>query len=541
MSNYTADITSELNSIKNAKYGEEVRDSIISAIRKINTVTEEFTTAINAIVSEIQEAAAEESITPIDTSVLSDYATKDYVDSLVNGSDAIYRLDLVQAAMSSVTQGKTVNSSGEIIDTDDDYYMSDILITPSQSLKIISENSSFTLGYAIYRDDTNAFISLTSPVREGAGQEIVLTPPVFNDRHYAYRILIHSNLQTAPSVNYVKAGIHTTYSRLDMLEEAIESITPGGSPDLSGYLTKAEFNQEMVNYADVNDVDPFTVLANSLVWKKKAGTSGAVVDGDYHYYASSKIICPSRDITITCDISDACLGYISYSSDGTYKSQLLPDGGSASNSVTMHAITTGDTSRCYRLLLYLPSYSDMDRTLWLRSQFNTLYGRVDDMVDSVSDLEEDVSSLQPAYLQMSLGASPELIHNGTDLVVPFNTIDAVAGTAVSKTDSYAMISESGNYEVTAVCGITGVYSNTESAILKVKHSAQGSSSWQNDVIFRATPYGDPFFMKAGPVIVNYDAGDTIEAVITMSTSDSQDIMGYASNSTSYTYLLIRKL
>lgn len=90
MPNYTADINSELNKIKNAKYGEEVRDSIVSAIRKINESTGEFLTI-------------------------------DDVNLLLLREDLLYKYDLVQTAVSSLSQGGTINSSGATVTTDGHY------------------------------------------------------------------------------------------------------------------------------------------------------------------------------------------------------------------------------------------------------------------------------------------------------------------------------------------------------------------------------------------------------------------------------------
>lgn len=539
MANYTADISSELNQIKNAKYGEEVRDSIVSAIRKINTVTEDFTTAINAIVAEIQEAAADEGITPIDTSVLADYATKEYVDLAVNGQDVLYRCDLIQAAMSSLTQGKTVDNTGAIVDADGHHFMSDVFIDPSQDLTVMSSDTSLFLGYAIYRSDTKQFVALNVNGEHG-DNTITIATSMLTGYHYVYKLLLYWDVTADASPEFIRRHVHTTYSRLDLLEDAIDSLTPGGSPDLSGYLTKAEFNQEMVNYANINDVDPYTVLANSLVWKKKAGSSGAVVDGDFHYYVSSKIICPSRDIVIKCDMSTARLGYIAYYNDGSYFSEVLPDREGATNSISMPAITIGNRNRCYRLLLYLPASSDMDRTLWLRGQFNTLYGRVDSAENGISDLEEDISSLQPAYLQMSLGTLTSL-HNGVECVVPFDTIDAAEGSSISQSGNAVLISESGKYEVTAVCGLTGLQQNISSAVLEVKHMADGGDAWQSDIKHYAYPENSPYFMQAGPIIKEYETGDTVEASVTLASSSSTDVLGNLSSAANYTYLLIRKL
>ena len=541
MSNYTADISSELNQIKNAKYGEEVRDSIVSAIRKINTVTEEFTTAMNAIVAEIQEAAADDDITPIDTSVLADYATKEYVDGSVKGSDALYRCDLVQAAVSSMTKGKTVDNTGAIVDADGHYFMSDVLITPSLDITIKSKTTSLKIGYAEYRDDTGAFRSVVAPDSQGAGSSLTIGHHIFSTYHYSYRLLFYLANTTESSANYIQSQVLTTYARLDILEDEIENLPPSVTPDLSGYLTKAEFNQAMVNYADVNDVDPYTVLANSLVWKKKAGTSGAVVDGDYHYYVSSKIICPSRDITIECDMSNVHLGYIRYYNDGEYVSEVLPDREDATNSIEMPSITIGSRKYCYRLLLYLPSSSDMDRTLWLRSQFNTLYGRVDGIADSVTGLEESVAGLEPAYLQLSADRAPLALSNNVEAVIPFDTIDVVSGSAISMNGNYALISESGVYEITAVCDLTGFNTYNLTATLEIKHQPEYVTSWTSDVKQWAYPPKDPYYMQVGPIIMEYDAGDNIEVVVNLASDDSLTTLGYVSLHGNNTYLLIRKL
>lgn len=52
-----ADITREINAFRDAVYGEEVRSSMISAIEKINSETENNTTAANAAASNADRAA----------------------------------------------------------------------------------------------------------------------------------------------------------------------------------------------------------------------------------------------------------------------------------------------------------------------------------------------------------------------------------------------------------------------------------------------------------------------------------------------------
>lgn len=125
--------------------------------------------------------------------------------------------------IANLQRGKAIDSTGKVVDSDNQHYVADVLIEPTKNFNLVVLDNQIHVGYALYRSDTGAFVRVKEP-DESAYQKKVLIPIMnFTSYHYVYKISLYTDAER--SLDYIKTQLKQTWYMADE-HEAKAEVTP---------------------------------------------------------------------------------------------------------------------------------------------------------------------------------------------------------------------------------------------------------------------------------------------------------------------------
>lgn len=147
----------------------------------------------------------------------------DEINAKENPVNFVNSCDPRSLFIANLQKGKAIDSTGKVVDSDNQHYVADVLIEPTKNFNLVVLDSQIHVGYAIYRSDTGALVRIKEPDESAYLKYVKIPSMLFSSYHYVYKISLYTDAER--SLDYIKTQLKQTWYMADE-HEAKAEVTP---------------------------------------------------------------------------------------------------------------------------------------------------------------------------------------------------------------------------------------------------------------------------------------------------------------------------